>query len=120
MKLRNKKTGNVIEAKHILIFEYEDMYFEEELATIDDLGSIKDLNENWEDYKEPRIEDESVRKAVQVWAKVNGIKVVDYIILGDDISIFRYKELEINFAFQVKGVQDDKTYNITELCGEEE
>lgn len=69
---------------------------------------------------DPLIKDEKIRKAVKVWAELNNIKEVAYIITGGGLSVFTKNGVEIDFTFQVQGVQDDKHYTITELCGEGE
>ena len=73
------------------------------------------------DYKpaEPLIKDEKIRKMVRMWAELNNIKEVAYIITGGGLSVFTKNGVEIDFTFQVQGVQDDKHYTIAELCGDE-
>lgn len=131
MKLRNKKTGEVVNAivyspignYNIRLWEdkdYLDVTCNDEY--LGDYKTLADLNEEWEDYTpaEPLIEDEKIRKAVRAWADLNNIKEVAYIITGGRLSVFTKNSVEIDFAFQVQGVQDDKHYTITELCGEED
>lgn len=74
----------------------------------------------YDGIKEPLIKDEKIRKAVRAWAELNNIKELVYIITGGGLSVFTKNSVEIDFTFQVQGVQDDKHYTIAELCGEEE
>ena len=132
MKLRNKKTGEVAEiyldnytATNNIVsvcLKVKDDVSPDGYKYIASYTNLVELLEEWEDYvpEKPRIEDEKVRKLVGDWAKINGIKEVDYLILGAGLSVFGYDDIEINFTFQVEGVVDDKRYTITELCGEEE
>lgn len=72
---------------------------------------------------EPLIKDEKIRKAVRAWAEYNGIKRVVYIVNGGGGSCFFARVsggLSFELYNQLYGVNDDKDYTITELCGEEE
>ena len=100
--------------------------------------SIKELNENWEDYipPEPLIKDQKVRKALRFWAEANEVpnkvklKVFEY--LGTGVTAIQYlykaKTLPHDRCVQFEYISSDKIYNsqndrectITELCGEEE
>ena len=110
MELVNKKAEQKID------FYIPDGYE----AVIKREGYIELVKCQTEEEQEPKIKDKKVRKLVRDWADINGIKEVDYVILGDGLSVFGYEDMEINFTFQVEGVHDDKRYTITELCGEEE
>lgn len=118
MKLRNKKTGEVVEAfKGGPI----DLYFYHSLA---------ELNADWEDYtpKEPLIKDEKIRKVVRAWAKVNRIPTnattIEYhfveSLCGTE-SEFWDNNLHIMFYGKIApNAVHGKIYTIDELCGEEE
>ena len=121
MKLRIKKTGEVLEVKLIQInceclaeHEVETLYGEELSLTI--------LNKYCEDYKpaEPLIKDEKVRKAVRAWAEANDF--LDEIeghslTAGTRFSIGHY---DIEFmGYFIYELEDNKIYTLAELCGEE-
>lgn len=110
MKLRNKKTGEIIEDK-CLNYALDDMK---------QYNSLAELNEEWEDYKlaEPLIKDDKIRKAVRYWAEANNIKEVFYNSDSNEISdIYRNT---IGFNAKVLETYLNKPYTIAELCGEEE
>ena len=136
MKLRNKKTGKVIEglisaygisgdvAVSIMDANEECGYF--------DLGRYKtlaELNEEWEDYKptEPLIKDEKIRKAVRAWAELYDNSVIRVHLGEDYVSLFKD---EVNGYSSSVGIDlppdvfreliDTHYYTIDELCGEEE
>ena len=116
MKLRNKKTGEIIEdTEHHIINQYgiEKVYH-----------SLAELNANWEDYtpQEPLIKDEDVRKIVLSWYNAN-FPTKDYEIYytAED---YRLSCHLICIDFQcnrgLENLDEDRTYTIAELCGEEE
>lgn len=125
MKLRNKKTGEIIDLEQWR-FEYykgsgciaitNDKNQDEEFC----YGAFADMKDEWEDYEpaEPLIKDEKVRKAVRAWADFNGTYPIyweDGCTLSIDHSI-RIEFSERAFAY----LDVDKAYTIAELCGEEE
>ena len=128
MRLRNKKTGEVVESfKNGPI----DLYFyPNEHKGGDDIDrktyqSLAELNSEWEDYapKEPLIKDEKIRKAVRAWAEANEISQAqfDRHISGFLVSDAEHNILSmISFDGFVFMFVDGKYYTITELCGEEE
>ena len=129
MKLRNKKTGEIVET---------DCMFGVSVPTTKTFGcksydqiaaynSLAELNEEWEDYKpaEPLIKDEKIRKAVRAWAEANGLKNVAFEDYDDENIYFIDRDYEPQIWFPKKSIlvnylDDGKTYTITELCGEEE
>ena len=122
MKLRNKKTGEVIDGGDYLNI-YDDVAYRGKEWHY---GSLKELNEEWEDHKpaEPLIKDEKIRKAVRAWAEASGItKVLSY---GDIFWLgFRSVNTESVWKFEcfytdTKEFKLDKEYTIAELCGEED
>lgn len=126
MRLRNKKTGEVVESfKRGPI----DLYFyPNEHKVGDDIEretyqSLAELNEDWEDYapKEPLIKDEKIRKAVRAWAEANSFLddiEVHSLTAGTRFSIENY---DIEFlGYFIYDLESNKTYTIDELCGEEE
>lgn len=128
MKLRNKKTGEVVEAIERGMI---DIYFysnEHEVGYDFDrktYNSLAELNADWEDYKpkEPLIKDEKVRKAVRAWADACCIELIE--ITHSRKSILRAMDAitdndEICINREIGQIVDEKVYNIDELCGEEE
>lgn len=113
MKLRNKKTGEVVEAfKGGPI----DLYF---------YHSLTELNADWEDYtpKEPLIKQEKIRKAVRAWAEANEISQAqfDRYTSGFSASDAGHNFLSmISFDGFVFMFVDGEYYTIDELCGEED
>lgn len=108
MKLRNKKTGEVI----ILIDHIFDNY-----------NSLAELNEEWEDYQpaEPLIKDEKIRKAVRAWWEAVPDVVTDKRILykkNQDLTVGVYSIY--CGAIIPETLEAGKMYTIAELCGEEE
>lgn len=113
MKLRNKKTGE-IRVVHINWFDGRpDRYF-------DSLSEAKEELSNWEDVKEPLIEDEKIRKAVRAWAEVNELEP-DYEVRysSNSFSLISW-QANIEFNTAIEGLKGEEKYTITELCGEEE
>jgi hypothetical protein len=124
MKLRNKKTGEVIvEISKISILGYKFGI----PAEISQYYSLAELNEEWEDYKpkDPLIKDEKIRKAVRAWAEVNGISDAP-VFCGKYDNGFEAKDIEVYIEFDEaicdigSMVERGKDYTIAELCGEEE
>jgi hypothetical protein len=124
MKLRNKKTGEVVDAWPFYD-RTQDMNLKYHASTgIVNLkyGTLAELNEDWEDYKsaEPLIKDEKIRKAVRAWASSNEVKEV---LFNEYWHSFRDGDMVISFLFSYRDfdcLEDGKTYTIAELCGEEE
>lgn len=114
MKLRNKKTGRVVNFRHIAFDEPKD---DRENYSY---SSLAEFNEEWEDYKpaEPLIEDEKIRKAVRAWSDVLGVERATYSdIDGEFYSGVNYIRLgQVNRPGSLKS----DTYTIAELCGEGE
>ena len=126
MKLRNKKTGEIIDLEegHITdsgygssILLYPDAAINESYT----YSSLAKLNEEWEDHKpaEPLIKDEKIRKAVRAWAEADGADGKIYLTIDENGSRFANKYGGyIEFAFQID--MEERLYTIAELCGEEE
>ena len=115
MKLRNKKTGEIVE---LSIYGIEVHIRKEEQPFY---HSIAELNEQWEDVEpaEPLIKDEKVRKAVRAWA--NSFDDVDEIKASDDYKDFWIDGYLIEFERSFNEEERGHTYrrtNIAELCGE--
>lgn len=123
MRLKNKKTGEVIEAIERGMI---DLYFysNEHEAGYDfdrkTYNSLSELNSEWEDYepKEPLIKDEKVRKAVRAWAEANGIGGC---ICKEEIHCITFEtERGMFISFEdADPIPPEGNYTINELCGEE-
>ena len=124
MKLRNKKTGEIIIPTDYTFSTYDDgiryghhIYY-----------SLAELNEEWEDYKpaEPLIKDEKIRKAVRAWAEANDLVALKIVnehcdcceVIGRCDS--RNVCLIIEFKTTIAHANKNQFYTIEELCGEEE
>lgn len=120
MKLRNKKTGEIINAGDT--FELAS-YAENGMSLRErhEYKSLSELCEDWEDYKpaEPLIKDEKVRKAVRAWAEALEIECCMY---DKCINAFAVGTVMINFPGKLRPetLQNGEIYKIAELCGEEE
>lgn len=121
MKLRNKKTGEIWDIGKVLTCDYPSY------------ETLKQLNEEWEDYKpaEPLIKDEKIRKAVRAWADINDykkclVRVYDYDRMGVHFSegvtsfVSYNTQLGITFFCLDLNIKTETVYTIEELCGEEE
>lgn len=119
MKLRNKKTGEVV----YVDFQIPLCNHDETLGSYS-VNSLKELNKSFEDYDqaEPLIKDEKIRKAVRAWAEANEIETVEY----DDYWVsFRRDDKTISFKDEDRclgfyELENSRDYTIDELCGEEE
>lgn len=127
MKLRNKKTGEIVAIDYIAVsrsaFDIEDGRTGKELAkNVETMplcySGIKELNEEWEDYKpaEPLIKDEKIRNAVRAWAEATGTTSVGY--WGGELES-EQNDSKIEFD-DIAVVELGDNYTIAELCGEEE
>ena len=70
MKLRNKKTGEIVELK---LIQVNDKYLEDHEVNLlnGEKLTLKLLADSFDDVKDPLIKDEKIRKAVRVWADAN-------------------------------------------------
>lgn len=122
MKLRNKKTGEIMDLECITIFDRPDKY--DTGDAIEEFYTLSELNEEWEDYTptEPLIKDEKIRKAVRAWAEAFGYKHVTHRFYTDNggkrFSLLERHAQDISLPEQ--GLEEAKDYTIAELCGEEE
>ena len=121
MKLKNKKTGEVVELK---LVQVNDKYLiEHEVDSIDgEKLTLKSLADSFDDVKEPLIKDEKIRKAVRAWAEANEISQAqfDRYTSGFSASDDGHNILSmISFDGFVFMFVDGKYYTIDELCGEE-
>lgn len=131
MKLRNKKTGEIINAGDVFSLVSYDEYG---LIVREryEYGSLSELCKEWEDYEpaEPLIKDEKIRKAVRAWAEMNDIRFVHMCsrarkenarIVGQN-ALGRTFTMEIDNEYEIRIRFKDykECYTIAELCGEEE
>ena len=123
MRLRNKKTGEIVEplsSGPIDLYFYLNKYEENEVDR-KTYQSLAELNSEWEDYtpKEPLIKDEKIRKAVRAWAEANDITEINVSSSGYELW-GGIDDWCIHFGGDpFKDIKPLK-YTIDELCGEEE
>lgn len=121
MKIRNKKTGEIVE------YDEEVIYYRKLTPKgHDDWAPYHP--EDWEDYTpaDPEIADETARETIRKWYNKNRIvgKLCSYGgeswlgLRGDDKSGSSWK-IELHVDYFSKLI-NDKLYSLTELCGEEE
>ena len=130
MKIRNKKTGEVVESFKsgpIDLYFYPNEHKGGDDIERETYQSIAELNSEWEDYepKEPLIKDEKIRKAVRAWAEANEREYLLVIKSGGRLEVSDGSPHLIYISFQVdndtlKSLEDRTYYPIAELCGEEE
>lgn len=122
MKLRNKKTGEIIDAGDIF---YLSSYGENRMSIreIYRYKSLSKLCEDWEDYTpaEPLIKDEKIRKVVKAWAELFNFK--------DNIRYMPFQEISGHYLYHpsrsidISDIEGSKRISLlyhAELCGEEE
>lgn len=109
MKLRNKKTGEIVELSNEEFDAYK--VFSNLLG-----------NADWVEYSpaEPLIKDEKIRKAVRAWAEAFDVEKIYC-----DAKMLRLHDSKcktvIGIKYPILGVWDRKEpYTIAELCGEKE
>lgn len=131
MKLRNKITKeiwNIPEWRTPAVQEGDISFFAElnGEGKLFSYKSLDDLDKEWEDYKpaEPLIKDEKIRKAVRLWAELNGIDELNhYFCDGSSCFIFtdeKGNDCSLDFTFRIDNLKSNTDYAIAELCGEEE
>lgn len=131
MRLKNKKTGKILDKICIHICSF-DVYGNECKEIDTETRSLEKVLEVWEDYKpaEPLIKDEKIRKAVRAWAEMNDIRFVHMCsrtrkenarIVGQN-ALGRTFTMEIDNEYEIRVCFKDykECYTIAELCGEEE
>ena len=110
MKLRNRKTGEIVELK---LIQVNDKYLEDH--------EINLLN-----GKKPLIKDKKIRKAVRAWADANNINSRHYHENDVKFDSLEHEFTWIDTSIQfnefgaLEGLEDGKRYTIAELCGEVE
>ena len=128
MKLRNKKTGEIV---GLSIFGISLNIRKEEQPTY---HSIEQLCEDWEDVGStnntniPLTKDDKIRKAVRAWADANEVTKVYVYGIGDGkeyIELYAKDDGVIDGRIRISlptqdGVRIGEEYAIEELCGSEE
>lgn len=121
MKLRNKKTGKIIEYSISLNQWSED---DQEWYLFGNYDSIDELKEEWEDYKPagPLVEGKSQRAVLRAAARLSGTNVVT--VQRSDIAgivIFDFGgQCRVELKDRGINVKNRGVYAIAELCGSEE
>ena len=138
MKLRNKKTGEVLDVYFdnyinennivVVCLKVKDEVSPDGYKYIASYINLVEFLEEWEDYEpqEPLIKDKEIRKLVKAWAEVNdynevmydGSKDCIYSPYGSDDT-----DTSVSISFDdycaLERLEHKKLYTITELCGEE-
>lgn len=127
MKLRNKKTGEIVEAEScnsatgMIGIYYEDK--DGQVGTKDCFETLSELNEEWEDYKPVGpIEDNKMRQCVKLWTEVNRFEGELLYAEREDWCSFYEEDEQEELLFRNKkcpNLKDGERYTIAELCGEE-
>ena len=130
MRLRNKKTGEIMDLSEGFIKDtYNGEFIQIKPVAISNkegylYGSLAELNEEWEDYKpaEP-IKDDKMRQCLNLWTDINGFKGELTYGEGEDWCSFYEEEKEEELVFSRRicpNLKKGEAYSIAELCGEEE
>ena len=126
MRLKNKKTGEVVESLEggpVDLYFYPNEHEDKDMVDRKTYQSLAELNADWEDYKpaEPLIKDEKIRKAVRAWAELAPSAQVRY--NHSDGRFYTHSDciLPYSISFPARlGLEEMTDYTIDELCGEEE
>lgn len=91
MKLRNKTTGEIKEAKVLGVIG---MYQDGKVWSSGEYATLEELYNDWEDYKpvKPLIKNRTEREAIRAWAKA-----IDE--LCGEISVIQYRIYELVHFF---------------------
>ena len=136
MKLRNKKTGEILRVgEDVYIQSLDNGRIEVKKPLADGnmcfyYDSLSEFFKEWEDYepKEPLIKDERIRKFVRDWSEVFGVTKVYVTGIGDGkeyLELYAQDNGVVDGRIRISiktqdGIWIGKEYTITELCGEEE
>lgn len=117
MKLRNKKTGEIMDDAQYRNYSISDGFGFRMGDKEWEYHSLAELNEDWEDYKpaEPLIKDEKIRKAVRAWAEACNIERCAYD--GDGKFSTRWHGITLDGSGEEL---EEGSYTVAELCGEGE
>ena len=125
MKLRNKKTGEIVEREELILIKHikGDGGWQD-----GSYHSLAELNEEWEDVRptKPLIKEEKLRKLIQAWAEEFSVTKVyvcgigtEYIELYAQDNGVTDGRIRISLKNQ-DGIQIGEEYTTEELCGEED
>lgn len=127
MKLRNKRTGEIIDLEQWRLEYYKDSGC---ITITNDknqneqfcYGVFADLKDDWQDYIDPYplIKDEKVRKAVRAWAEINDVDSVVVAHRYNATILIEGQGIQISFDNEDFYLPKGKECTIAELCGEEE
>lgn len=124
MKLRNKKTGEILGGETQIL---SPILLRNDACVIYEYDSITELNEEWEDYepKEPLIKDEKVRKAIRAFAELQDSETIRFEKTYNDKSVITradngYAMMWLRDKSGLENIKYREDYTIAELCGEEE
>ena len=124
MKLRNKKTGEILEdVKYIdtSLTTIEIYYLDNGVLRIKTEKDYHSFLQNWRDYEQPNyplINDKKICKAVRAWAEANDITEINVAMSGYELW-GGIDDWCIHFGGNpFKDIKPLK-YTINELCGEE-
>ena len=119
MKLRNKKTGEIIKDAQYRNYSTKDGFVISTAIGKYSYKSLKEFCEDWEDYNptRPHIDDEEIREIIRAWADVNDAMILKY--NDDENSLDDIYRNTITFNKGL-GLEDGRKYTIPELCGEAE
>lgn len=127
MKLRNKKTGEILEDVKFIdtsLNTVEIHYLDSGVLRMETEKNYHSFLQNWEDYdapKEPLIKDDKIRKAVRAWAEALKVDTIRFDRVSQGFSFGNVNLYSsINFDGFVFDLIDGRIYTIAELCGEEE
>ena len=118
MKLRNKKTGEIV---GLSLYGIEVNIRKEEQPVY---YSLAELNEEWEDYKEKEqlVKSKEIKEEIKLFAYRNEIDCFEYQArngaLFNEASNGAVISLEVSNTRELEHLVDGCIYTITELCGE--
>lgn len=121
MKLRNKKTGDIIVGKCFTDI-IEVLGKRGDFIVRPTLLNLDLFTKYWEevcDYepKEPLIKDEKIREIIRTWMLANDVSELTYIVDENSLQDIFRNSISFNRVLDLK---DGEHYTIEELCGEEE
>ena len=133
MKMRNKKTGEIVTFVTIEEIHDDELEFTHINASGHEnalsYSSLEKFNDEWEDYApaEPLIKDEKIRKAVRAWAEAENCtsEMNIYYTLNRLEKYITFHNPQTGSVLQLCDFdspvfQEMREYTIAELCGEEE
>ena len=107
MKLKNRKTGEIVELKLIQVNDKNLEEHEVDLLNGEKL-TLKLLADSFDDVKDPLIKDEKIRKAVRAWAEANNIRAVYYSPEEDGFYVKNFDdEIVTSIYFADKPMEED-------------